>query len=166
MFRKRHPPVGSKPGTLVINAGAERPLIHVTKYKPEHLEEHDLAAVGDLSSLLEDNTVCWIDVQGLGDEKVLRDFAEMFSIHPLALEDVVNVPQRPKVERFEKHTLCLTRMALLRDEQIDREQVSIFLGSNYVLTFQERAGDVFDPVRARIRQGGPILTSHGFVSHS
>ena len=161
MFRKRHPPVGSKPGTLVINAGAERPLIHVTKYKPEHLEEHDLAAVGDLSSLLEDNTVCWIDVQGLGDEKVLRDFAEMFSIHPLALEDVVNVPQRPKVERFEKHTLCLTRMALLRDEQIDREQVSIFLGSNYVLTFQERAGDVFDPVRARIRQGGPILRSSG-----
>ena len=161
MFRKIHPPVGSKPGTLVINAQAERPVIHVMKYKPEHLEEHDVAEVGELQRLLEENTVCWIDVQGLGDEQVLRALAELFSIHPLALEDVVNVPQRPKVERFEKHTLCLSRMALVRDGQIDREQVSIFVGANYVLTFQERAGDVFDPVRARIRQGGPILRSSG-----
>jgi len=161
MFRKRHPPVGSKPGTLMINAQAVRPVIHVMKYKQVHLEEHEVTSVGDLRALLEDDTVCWIDVQGLGDEKVLRELADMFSIHPLALEDVVNVPQRPKVERFEQHTLCLTRMAVLRDTQIDREQVSIFLGPQYVLTFQERAGDVFDPVRARIRQGGPMLRSSG-----
>ena len=161
MFRKRHPPVGAKPGTLMINAHAQPPKIRVMKYGPDHLEEHDIAAVTELKELLEDNTVCWIDVQGLGDEEVLREFADLFSIHSLALEDIVNVPHRPKVERFEKHTLCITRMALLRDEGIESEQISLFVGPDYVLTFQERSGDVFDPIRNRIRQGGSILRSSG-----
>jgi magnesium transporter len=161
MFRKRHTPVGAKPGTLMINSHAQRPKIRVIKYKPDHLEEHDVAVVAELKDLLEESTVCWIDVQGLGDENVLREFADLFAIHSLALEDVVNVPQRPKIERFEKHTLCITRMALLRDEGIEPEQVSLFVGPNYVLTFQERSGDVFDPIRNRIRQGGPMLRSSG-----
>ncbi len=161
MFRNRHTPVGAKPGTLMINSHAERPVIRVMKYKPDHLEEHEIAAVAELKDLLEENAVCWIDVQGLGDEKVLREFAELFSIHPLALEDVVNLPQRPKIERFEKHTLCITRMALAREEGIEAEQVSLFIGPSYVLTFQERSGDVFDPVRNRIRQGDPVLRSSG-----
>ena len=161
MFRKRHTPVGAKPGTLMINAHAQPPSIRIMKYKPDHLEERDISAVAELEGLLKENTVCWIDVQGLGDERVLREFADLFSIHPLALEHVVNVPQRPKVERFEKHTLCITRMALLRDEGIEPVQVSIFIGPNYVLTFQERCGDVFDPIRNRIRQGGPIIRNSG-----
>ena len=55
-------------------------------YKPDHLEERDITVVADLKDLFEENTVCWIDVQGLGDEKILREFADFFSIHPLALE--------------------------------------------------------------------------------
>ena len=161
MFRKRHPPVGAKPGTLMINSHAQPPCIRVMKYKSDHLEELDITAVAELQDLLEDNAVCWIDVQGLGDEQILREFADLFSIHPLALEDVVNVPQRPKIERFEEHTLCITRMALMCDDVIEREQVSLFIGPNFVLTFQERSGDVFDPVRARIRQGGPVMRTSG-----
>ena len=145
----------------MINSHAARPSIRVMKYKPDHLEEHDIAAVAEVKDLLEENTVCWIDVQGLGDETILREFADLFSIHALALEDVVNVPQRAKTERYEKHTLCITRMALLREDGVESEQVSLFVGSNYVLTFQERAGDVFDPIRNRIRQGGPVLHSSG-----
>jgi magnesium transporter len=145
----------------MINSHAARPHIRVMKYGLDHLEEQDIGAVGELKGLLQDDAVCWIDVQGLGDEKVLREFADLFSIHPLALEDVVNVPQRAKVERFDKHTLLITRMALLREQGIEPEQVSLFVGTNYVLTFQERAGDVFDPIRNRIRQGGPILRRSG-----
>ena len=132
MFHKQHPPPGSKPGTLVIDAQAERPVIRVIKYKPDHLEEHKIGEVAELNDLLDENAVCWIDVQGLGDEKILSDLADLFSIHPLALEDIVNVPQRPKVERFEKHTLCITRMSLEGDAGIEPEQVSLFIGSNYV----------------------------------
>ena len=162
MFRKRHPPPGSRPGTLVIHPRSERPVSHVMKYRADFLEEHDVAAVSDLKHLLATDSVCWIDVQGLGDEQILREYAELFSIHPLALEDIVNVPQRPKIERFPDHTLCITRMTQVgSDEAIEPEQVSLFLGPHFVLTFQERCGDVFDPVRNRIRQGGPVLRSAG-----
>ncbi|MHC5111010.1 MAG: magnesium/cobalt transporter CorA [Planctomycetota bacterium] len=161
MFRKRYTPVGAEPGTLMINARAHQPSIRIMKYRPDRLEEQDIEAVTELKGILEQDTVCWIDVQGLGDEAVLREFADLYSIHPLALEDIVNVPQRPKVERFEKHTLCITRMALLRDDGIRPEQVSLFLGPNYVLTFHECSGDVFDPIRKRIRQGGPVIRGSG-----
>jgi magnesium transporter len=146
----------------MISARARPPAIRVMKYKPEHLEELEVADVAQLSRLLEDGAITWVDVQGLGDEKVLRSIADLFGIHVLALEDVVNVPQRPKVEAFENHLFCITRMAVLREPHaVDGEQVSLFVGRNYVLTLQERHGDVFEPVRNRIRQGGPVFRSAG-----
>lgn len=161
MFRKRHPPIGAKPGTLLIHPQAQPPTMRVLQYAPDQLAEHDIAAVADLPPLLTPDTVSWIDVQGVGDERVLRDLADVFQIHPLALEDVVNVPQRPKAERYDEHTLAIVRMARLAADAGDQEQVSLFVGPNYVLTFQERSGDVFDAVRDRIRQGGPVLRSSG-----
>lgn len=161
MLRKRHPPAGSKPGTLMIHECSESPVIRVMKYNPDKLEEFENVNACELTALLDDNSVCWVDVQGLGDEAVLREIAEKFSIHLLALEDVVNVPQRPKIEHFEGHTLCITRMVLSNHVGIRPEQVSLFLGKNFVLTFQERAGDVFDPVRQRIRNLGKIILSAG-----
>jgi magnesium transporter len=161
MFRKRHPPAGSRPGTLVIHERAQRPVIRVMKYRPEHLEEHEDVAVADVTGLVDDSSVCWIDVCGLGDEGILRSLAAQFSIHPLALEDVVNVPQRPKIERFSHQTLFITRMVALSGETIERQQVSLVFGRDYVITFLEHSGDVFDPVRARIRQGGPVLRHSG-----
>jgi len=161
MFRKRHPPPGARPGTLVINSQAQKPEIHVMQYTPEGVEEQDISEVGQLRRFLAEEAVVWIDVQGLGDEAILRSVGEVFDMHPLALEDVVNVPQRPKIEAYDRHLLCITRMAQLREgPAIESEQVSVVIGRNYVLTFQERYGDVLDPVRRRIRQGkGAIRTA-------
>jgi len=100
MFRKRHGPPGSSPGTLAINDKAKKPVLKVIDYGPEHFEERELAAPGDIAPYMEKDSVTWLDVQGLGDEAVLRALGEIFSIHPLALEDVVNVPQRPKAEQY------------------------------------------------------------------
>mgnify|MGYP001332458875 CR=1 FL=1 len=162
MFRKRHPPVGSRPGTLLINGTAQPPRIHVMRYGPAMLDEFDVDGPDRVPQLLATDAVCWIDVQGLGSEETLRKFADLFKIHLLALEDVVYVPQRPKSEVYEDHTFCITRMAMQRPpEDVETEQVSVFMGRNYVLTFQERYGDVFDPVRNRIRQGGPVFRSAG-----
>ncbi len=161
MLRKRHPPAGSKPGTLVIHESSQAPVIRIMKYNPNHLEEREDVKVSELTGLLESNMTCWIDVQGLGDEGMLRDIAAQFELHPLALEAVVNVPQRPKVETYDKHTLCITRMVMPNDIGMRPEQVSIFVGENYVLTFQERSGDVFDPIRKRIRNKGPIIMKEG-----
>jgi magnesium transporter len=146
---------------LVVRKG-ERPVIRVMSYTPERLHEQQVADVPQIADLLRPGTVTWIDVQGLGDEKLLRALADAFQIHPLALEDVVNVPQRPKVEEYEEHLLLITRMIMLRrGHEVQREQVSMFVGRDYVLTIQERYGDVFDRVRARIRQGGPVFRSSG-----
>jgi magnesium transporter len=161
LFRKRHPPVGARPGTLVLDERAAKPRIRVITYGPDHLDERD---VEDPSLLQEDGEgrVTWVDVQGLGDEAVLRKIAEVYKVHPLALEDLVNVPQRPKVEQYEHHLLLIVRMMRLAgDSALDQEQLSILVGQRYILTIQERYGDVFDPVRARIRQGGPVFRSSG-----
>lgn len=92
----------------------------------------------------------------------MRGLGDLFGLHPLALEDAVNVPQRPKSERYDHYYLYITRMTMLRSaaDELDTEQVSIFIGRNYVLTLQERYGDVFDPVRERIYAGiGPLRVS-------
>ncbi len=159
MFRKRHPPVGSMPGTLVTEPGGAKPVIRIMSYTTEGVKEEE--GVTDLEALRQyvgSAGVTWVDVQGLGDEQVLRTIAGIFEIHPLALEDAVNVPQRPKSESYEDQHLFIARMTRVAEKnRIDAEQVSFFIGAHYILTFQELYGDVFDPVRKRIRAGkGPI----------
>lgn len=163
LFQKRHPPVGSRPGTLVIPDSAPPPKICVIDFGPEHVDERSLVDVEEIPQYLDTGSVTWVDVQGIGDEALIRRIGEIFSIHALALEDAVNVPQRPKSESYEKHQLFITRMGRLHsgdEPDVRTEQVSIFLGPHFVLTLQERHGDLFDPVRNRIRGGkGPIRHS-------
>jgi magnesium transporter len=105
--------------------------------------------------------VAWIEIDGFGDEAGLQQLGRSFGIHPLALADVVNVPQRPKAESYEEHDLVIAWMARL-DEEGDcaLEQVSFVIGPHWVISFEERGEDVFDPVRARIR-GGALIRSVG-----
>jgi magnesium transporter len=108
-----------------------------------------------------DGMVTWIDIQGTGDVTVLRQLGERFGLHPLALEDVVNAPQRPKIEDYNHHVLIITRMVRLDDAgELVLEQVGLVVGPDYVLSFQEQYGDVLDPVRVRIGEGlGPIRSA-------
>jgi len=162
LFRKGHPPVGARPGTLVIPANAPRPTIDVIHYSPsEHLALQS-TSIAAIAPLLKEGTTTWIDIEGLGDEKLLREIGDLFHIHPLALEDVANAPQRPKAEEYDEHLLLFTRMARLTDDmERDVEQVAMFVGTNYVLSFGERPGDVLDPVRNRIREGKGAIRGGG-----
>jgi magnesium transporter len=154
-FQKRHTKPGARPGTLVIPHDATRPVVRLIEYTPETLDESEVRDVEALRAVLARDTRAWIDVHGLGDEALLRRLGAVFALHPLALEDVVNVPQRPKCEPYEDHHLIVTRMLEMEGEtRLRMEQVSIFVGKNHVLTVQERAGDVFDPVRERLRRTG------------
>ena len=169
MFRKKHPTAGARPGTLVINHESPSPVIRVMEYTPEGVNEHEIVEVEDLRRFLQGDANVWVDVQGFGDETVIRAIGELFGLHPLALEDVVNVPQRPKAESYDKYLLWITRMAMMVDQRtLQTEQVSMVLGANYLLTFQEKYGDVLDPVRERIRQGkGPIRKSgHDYLAYA
>jgi magnesium transporter len=155
-FKKRSPPPGSVPGALAIPAGAPRPQLHAFCYGAEHLVEQDIPDIETLAQLRSAQQVLWVDVQGLGDERVLRRLGELFALHPLLLADVVNVGQRPKVEDYDDVHLIVTRTVELNGRDLDVEQVSIVLGPTFVLSIQERPGDPFDPVRERLRGGGVI----------
>jgi magnesium transporter len=149
--RRRAKP-GAKPGTLVIAPEALPTTIRVMAYDKDRFIEQDIQKPGELNAIIGRWPVVWVDVVGLGTEDNLRGLADVFHIHPLALEDVVHVHQRAKVETYEQNLFCVMRIPDPSNVQLT-EQFSLFLGKNYVLTFQERPGDSFDLIRASLRHG-------------
>ena len=154
--RRRRPPAGAIAGALAVAPGGGPLRIHVMDYRGPRLEERDVADVEELSRYLSTETVTWIEIEGLGDERALRRIGEIFQIHPLALADAVNTPQRPKAEAYENHEFLVCRMAQLNGREIETEQVSLVIGPHWVITFQQGQRDVFDPVRDRIRSNSLI----------
>lgn len=142
---------GTPPGVLKVAADAPRPTIRVIKYNESELLEEDAQEAERIRDFLDDESVTWVDVSGLGDVETLHTIGEVFALHKLALEDVVNVHQRSKVEEFGDHLFIVLRM-VSRDEHLQSEQLSMFLGKNFVLTIQEHHGECLDPVRERLRQ--------------
>ena len=145
---------GSLPGTLNIPPDAPYPKITLIDYNADHAQRVVIAHPEDCHPHLVTTSVSWLDVHGLGSEDILQRLGQVFGLHPLVLEDVVNVPQRPKVEEYQDHLLIVTRMVTpTEDEQgFTTEQVSLILGKQYLLTVQEEPElDTFHPVRDRIR---------------
>jgi magnesium transporter len=148
---------GASPGTLVVDAAAQKPVLSVCAYDEHEVEQRALTDPEEIRGWLGKRQVVWIDVVGLGDAEVLRNIAEVMVLHRLVIEDVVSAHQRPKVEDYEQQLFVVTRM--LDGATRDSEQVSLVLGGNFLLTFRERAGDALDPVRQRIAKGGKIRRS-------
>jgi magnesium transporter len=158
--RKRYHPPGTTPGTLAAHAEAgDAPVrLQTFLYDPERCEGRTIA-LGDIPSLSPPKSgVLWLDVAGLSDPGVVRAIGERFGIHPLALEDVLNVPQRPKVEWYGNHLLVVLREIRYPEPP---EQISFFLADNLVVTFQESAVDPFDPVRERLRNERSRIRNEG-----
>jgi magnesium transporter len=152
--------LGAAPGTLTLPPDARPTAITLFAYNGDRCIEERCERVEQVREFLGKYPVTWINVDGLGDVHVIRELGNLFHLHPLALEDVVHTHQRPKVEQY-GDTLFIVMRMVQRREQLESEQVSIFVGRNYVLTFQENLpGDSFGPVRERLRTGGP-LTSLG-----
>src|SRR5262245_54963382 len=146
-FRSRRPPVGAGPGELALQGGSPPRSIHVIDYTPDRIEEADVADVEALAQYRNGPNVTWIEVNGIGDEPGFRRIGEIFGIHPLALADVVNVPQRPKAETYDGHELVIAWMARLgATDECRIEQVSFVIGPHWVISFEEEEEDVFDPV--------------------
>lgn len=155
---KRQP--GLMPGSLVIDPSWPAPAIRVIGYGPDQMEEKSITDLNAISGFLKKWPVTWINVNGLGDERILRQLGTMFDLHPLALEDVVNLRQRSKVDDYKTTLYTAMRMLSVSDGRLSGEQVSFFLGKNFVLTFQEVEGDCLEPVRERIRnQAGRICSA-------
>ena len=157
---RRRETIGTAPGTLVVDPDAPKPVIRVFAYGPEKSVEQDGAELSSLRGLLGAWPVVWVNVDGLGDADVLARLGEIFQLHPLALEDVVQVTQRPKVDQYGPHLFLVTRMVTL-GEHVETEQLSMFLGAGFVVTFQQRVGDCLDGVRERIRKGTGRMRTNG-----
>ncbi|PIG95069.1 magnesium/cobalt transporter CorA [Gloeocapsopsis sp. IPPAS B-1203] len=151
---------GSLPGTLSIEEDAPAPVIVLIDYDEVHATRKQITTPEECVPYLDSDSVSWVDVQGLGNEDILQRLGNVFKLHPLLLEDVVNVPQRPKVEDHESQLVVIARMVVPKEHKIGfySEQVGFVLGKNYLLTVQEEPEhDCFEPVRQRIRQNKGTL---------
>lgn len=145
---------GSIPGTLNIEEDAEVPDIVLIDYKSDRANY-----IGNLNpeackAYMSTDSVSWVDVKGLGSENILQRLGQVFGLHPLVLEDIVNVPQRPKVEDYPQQLVIITQMVVPKPsgEGFWLEQVSLVIGKNYLLTVQEYPErDCLQPVRRRIK---------------
>jgi len=157
--RRRKPP-GTSPGLPVLTGEALPPRIHAIRYSAESVEEQDLDSAAACAAFTASEGVTWIDVQGLSDLELLKTLGESFGLHPLALEDVVSLGQRPKVDDYDTNIFVITRMPEA-GEPITTDQTSLFFGKNFLLSFQEHYGDCLGPVRERIRKGKGLMRRAG-----
>jgi magnesium transporter len=163
LVQKRSKKTGLPPGTLVHigEQKADRVTIAVFHYNGGGCEERQ-AEQPDLLAPPADESVVWINVSGVHQMEVLETLGKQFVLHPLLLEDVANTDQRPKLDDYEAYFFLVMKMlSLSHAKEIAVEQVSLVLGRNYVISFQENGTDVFQPVRDRLRGGKGRLRQSG-----
>jgi len=159
LFMKRaKQQVGLSPGTLVHvgEKKIEKVRIRIIDYDEAHLEEKEPKMVEESFPFKDKPTITWINIDGLHDIEIIEKIGKHFDLHPLVLEDIVNTEQRPKIEDFGDHIFVVLKMLYYDDKeknQLEAEQVSLIFGSNFVISFQERLGKIFEPLRERIRKG-------------
>ena len=155
-FKKREQNKGLAPGSLVFigNNKVEKLLIRIIDYDKNKILEDELKQIAQGKEFVKSNTVTWINIDGLHDLEIIKEIGETFDLHALLLEDILNTGQRPKLEEFDNCLFFVLKMLRFDDEKqlIISEQLSLVLGSTFLLTFQEQKGDVFEPVRDRIRK--------------
>jgi magnesium transporter len=160
-FGKRYHPPGTPPGTLSRHGEGDCTRICLLEYGNEQFSE-TLSPTPEQCRVAQQNNVAdWLDVTGVNDPAAIRELGETFGLHPLALEDVLNSGQRPKIDFHDKHSFLILNLPHLVDDEIVLEQVSLFVGEGHLLSFCSGDGKAFEPVRERLRQGFGRIRSRG-----
>ena len=131
----------------------ERVKITVIDYSQTQFQEKVVKEAQECFSFKDTPTVTWINIDGIHRIDVVEKIGECFQLHPLILEDIVNTGQRPKLEDFDNYIFIVLKMLYLEDKTkvVMAEQVSLIVGTNFVISFQEKEGDCFNQIRERIR---------------
>jgi len=165
LTKKRSKKAGFPPGTLVHigEKKTEEPKITIIDYDETHFEEREIKTIEECFVYKEKPTVTWINVDGLHQIEILEKLGDGFGLHPLVLEDILNTDQRPKMEDYGEYLYIVLKMLEGNDpsSEMAAEQISLILGPNFVISFQEKGGDVFNPVRERIRTGAGRIRKMG-----
>jgi len=161
---------GTMPGLITIDENAVATEIFLINYNPQQATRVNNLLPKDCLKYLSNDSISWIDIVGLGNEDKLQELGEIFHLHPLTLEDIVSIPQRPKVEECDNYILIIVPMAILIDHQgFLLEQISLIVGKNYILTVQEEGQyDSLEGVRERIRlnKGSIRQQKSGYLAYS
>jgi len=157
LMKKKAKKAGLPPGTLVHTGEKKTGQVKITliDYDEGHFEEKEIRSVDECLPYKDKATVTWINVDGIHDTEIIEKLGNGFGLHPLVMEDILHTGQRPKMDDYSDYIYIVLKM-LYHDKnmEIDEEQVSLILGSNFVISFQEdKEGDVFNPIRERIRNG-------------
>lgn len=167
-MKYRHPKpktAGLPPGVLVHTGrySDENISIDLIRYSADTFTETAMQTIDDCKAYCKPNFVTWVNINGLHQVDIIERAGKLFDIHPLVLEDILNTNQRPKCEDFQHYSYIVIKMLIYNSDthRIENEQVSIILGQSYVLSFQERKGDLFEPVRERLRKSKGRIRSMG-----
>lgn len=159
------------PGSVTTLPGdiQQKVLIDVIDYTPDSINEYKFDNVKDCFQFLDSHSISWINITGLTDAAQITELSDRFGINMLTMEDVLNTDHRPKFDEFDNYVFMVLKMlSLTPDGELQSEQLDIILGNNFVITFQEWPGDVFDPIRERLRsQKGKIRSmSADYLAYS
>ena len=147
---------GLPPGTLIHIGEKKAETVRITliDYDEQNFQERQVNKIEECFQFKATPTVTWINIDGIHQIDIIEKIGKHFDLHHLILEDILNTTQRPKFEDYESHIFIVLKMLRYADEkqQVQSEQVSLVLGPNFVISFQESIGDVFEQIRDRIRQ--------------
>jgi len=155
LIKGRSKKVGLPPGTLVHigEKKVDATRITILDYDEAHFREEEIKTVDECIAFKDKPSVTWINVDGIHQVEILERLSDCFGLHPLVAEDILNTDQRPKMEDFGDYIFIVLKMVYQdhKNDEVVVEQMSLILGANFVISFQEREGDMFDPIRERIR---------------
>lgn len=155
---------GAPPGSLIhIGPQREHPVsVQLITYSPEHIQTTLQVDPVDIRSHIPEGHIAWVNVDGVHDTRIVKLIGDQFGLHPLVLEDIVNTQERPKIENFTDYLYFVMNMTELNVAKgLTIEQVSIVLGDNFILSFQEDPDDIFDPIRKRMAIPGSFVRKSG-----
>ncbi len=154
-IKDRTPSHGQIPGSLILigKQKMDQPVISLMEYNQENLVEKELSAIGEAVNFKDPGTVTWINIFGIHDQNLMGQIGEMFELHSLFLEDMMDTDQRPKYVDGDHYNAFILKILEYDDKikLISAEQFTLILGENFVLTLQEKPGDIFNAIRERIR---------------
>lgn len=155
---------GMSPGSLIFTGEKKTETVSISlfDYNSGNFIETKIDNLTELEKYKNNSNITWINIVGLHDINVLERIGNIFNIHPLVLEDILNVSHNPKIEDYESYLFLVVKMInyVESSNKLDIEQVSLIIGKNYIITFQEKNGDVFDPIRERIRTAKGLIRKY------
>ncbi len=165
LVKKRSKKIGLPPGTLIHIGDKKTENVEITliNYDEAQYQEREIKKIEECFPFKDKSAITWININGIHDVEIMGKIGEYVGLHPLILEDIMNTDQRPKIEDFGDYIFIILKMIYYNEKknEIEIEQVSLILGLNFVISFQEREGDVFNSIRERIRRGKGKMRKSG-----